>query len=108
MLVPEPLAYVAAVSVVPVSNSSDGTPLPVETVTVSLNTTVMSSVEPALYEPSAELDETEETVGAAVSTFAVNVLLAVLALPNASANAPLCTEIDMDVVEFAVGVKVNV
>jgi hypothetical protein len=75
---------------------------------MSLNTTVMSRVDPALYEPSAVLDETELTVGAAVSTVAPNVLLALLVLPNASANAPLCTEIDMDVVEFVVGVKVNV
>ena len=68
----------------------------------------MSSADPALYEPSAELDETEVTVGAAVSTVAVNMLLAVLVLPNASANAPLCTEIDIDVVEFVVGVNVKV
>ena len=107
-MVPEPLAYVAAVSVAPVSNSSVGTPPPVETVTVSLNTTVMSRVDPALYEPSAELDETEVIVGAAVSTVAVNVLLAVLVLPNASANVPLCTTIDIEVVEFVVGVKVKV
>ena len=68
----------------------------------------MSSVDPALYEPSAVLDETELTVGAAVSTIAVNVLLAVLVFPNASANAPLCTTIDIDVVEFVVGVNVKV
>ena len=107
-MVPEPLAYVAAVSVVPVSNNSVGTPPPVETVTVSLNTTVMSRVDPALYEPSAELDETELTVGAAVSTVAVNVLLAVLVLPDASANALLCTTIDIDVVELVAGVNVKV
>ena len=47
MLVPEPLEYVALVSVVPVSKSSVGTPPPVETVTTSLNTTVIDKVAPA-------------------------------------------------------------
>ena len=68
----------------------------------------MSRVDPALYEPSAELDETEVTVGAAVSIVAVNVLLAVLVLPDASANVPLCTETDIDVVELVAGVNVKV
>ena len=72
---------------------------------MSLNATVMSKVDPALYEPSAELDETELTVGAAVSTVAVSVLLAVFSFPNASVNVPLCTTIDIEVSEFAVGVK---
>ena len=107
-MVPEPLEYVALVSVAPVSNRIDGTPPPVETAMMSLNNTVMSRVDPALYEPSAELDETELTVGAAVSTVAVNVLLTVLVLPDASANVPLCTEIDIDVVELVAGVNVKV
>ena len=47
MFVPEPLEYVAFVSVVPVSKSSDGTPPPVETVTMSLKVTVIDKVAPA-------------------------------------------------------------
>ena len=83
-------------------------PPPVWTVTASVKTTETSTTDPALYAPFAIDDDTEETVGTAVSTVAVTVLLASFGLPTASVNAPPTTETLIATVEFAVGVNVNV
>jgi hypothetical protein len=64
-VVPVPLIYDATPSVVPVSSVRVGVPV---TLTVSENVTRISMVAAALYEPSAVIADTLETVGAVVST----------------------------------------
>ena len=73
-----------------------------------MNTTEISTADPALYAPFAVGDETDDTRGIAVSTVAVTVLLASFGFPTASVKAPPATETLIATVELAVGVNVNV
>ena len=65
--VPEPLTYVAVPSEEPVSSSSVGAPA---TVTASLNLTVMGTTSSIPKTPFVAVEDTADTVGAAVLTVA--------------------------------------
>jgi hypothetical protein len=69
---------------VPVSNWILGFPLELSTITDSLKLTVTVMLSFSLYEPFAEMEETEETVGLVVSTKNVFTLNALLAFPAGS------------------------
>ena len=71
---------------VPVARVSCGIPPEVTTVTGSLKVTVTGTTCPALYEPSARVDVTPETVGAVLST--VNVAFVADALAFNATSVP--------------------